>query len=675
MVAGCSSGNDSTDTATDTATQEETTSGDSTDTETEKGSEGSMEITPDSVIHQTAGGEDIWDKIDKGHFFYTKHSGDFDVRVQVYSVEQGVNEYAKAGIMFRNSMDPGDVHVMTRRGPAGNSNVQWRPEKGAEAGSLTSDIGEGKSQLDNYFWSWHRLVREGDTIEFHVSSDGEEWQLMAELTGDDVALADEGYLGLAATSHNRAKKANFYYQGLEGVTPAESGDLDGPILSGSVEVLGEMPSDVEPPAEPEPAAEKVAHFTFDGDQITDQVSGNTGSMGGGVETGVGGVNGSAFKFNGEDGYATFPGTALDAEQATVTGWFNVSEHQEWSRVMQAGGSYEASPGETNGGWDLGFEGPTNNLAVTTYGSQKVRPTKHQIDYGKWYFVAVVFNGANVRMHLFDADGEVATVENAQEGRAVNGEVPITFFAGDTNYTAGMIDDVRGFNGPLSKDRITSIYEESAGGIPQSVPSADVHFTFDGDQVTDEVSGDTGSMGGGVETGASGQVGSAFNFNGEDGYATFPGTALGGEQATVAGWFNVSEHQEWSRVMQAGGSYEASPGETNGGWDLGFEGPTANLAVTTYGSQKVRPTKHEIEYGTWYFATVVFDGASVTLHLFDEDGKVTTVQNEQEGRAVLDSAPITFFAGDTHYTAGMIDEVKGFSTALSAGQAEQLYNSY
>ncbi|WP_435361729.1 LamG-like jellyroll fold domain-containing protein [Haloarchaeobius sp. DFWS5] len=460
LIAGCTGGDDSADTTSETGTQEETTTGDSTETEsTETSSGGTQEVTPESVIHQTAGGEDIWDKTDKGHFFYTEQSGDFDVRVNVYSVEQGVNEYAKAGIMFRNSMDPGDVHVMTRRAPSGNSNVQWRPEKGAEAGSLTSDIGEGKAQLDNYFWPWHRLVRKGDTVEFHVSSDGEEWQLMATLTGDDVALGDGGFLGLAATSHNRAQKANFYYQGLEGVTPTEAGDLGGPIVPGSVEILDEMPSDVKPPEKPEPAANKIAHFTFDGDQITDTVSGNTGSMGGGVETGVSGKVDSAFKFNGEDGYATFPATGLDAEQATVTGWFNVSEHQEWSRVMQAGGSYEASPGETNGGWDLGFEGPTANLAVTTYGSQKVRPTKHEIEYDTWYFVAVVFDGANVALHLYDESGEVAVVENEQKGRGVNAEAPITFFAGDTNYTAGMIDDVRGFDGPLSKDKIQSIYEE------------------------------------------------------------------------------------------------------------------------------------------------------------------------------------------------------------------------
>ena len=460
LLAGCSGGGGDDETTTEgpggTTSGGKTTSG------------GGSEITPESVIHQKAGGKDIWDKLDLGHFYYAEYSGDFDVRVKVHSVEQGVSEYAKGGIMFRNSMESDDVHVMTRRGPAGYSNVQWRPEKGSNAGSLTSDIGDGKAKLDKTFWAWHRLVREGDTVKFHVSDNGEDWQLMAELTSDDVNLADEGLLGLAATSHNQAQAVNIYYTGFEGVTPTTAEDLGGPVVSGSVEILDEMPDDIDVPeepeqtttTEPEPEAELVNHFTFDGDTITDEVSGDTGSMGGGVSTGASGKAGSAFQFDGEDDYATFPGTSLNGEQATVTGWFNVSAHQDWSRVLQVGGAYDRSPGEgdTTGGWDLEFEGPTKTLTVTTYGP-KERPTAIDIEYDTWYFSAVVVDGQNVTWHLFDSDGKVDTVSNEQV-RTVLDEAPITFFAGDEHYTAGMIDDVRGFNGALSEDRITSIYEEA-----------------------------------------------------------------------------------------------------------------------------------------------------------------------------------------------------------------------
>jgi len=208
--------------------------------------------------------------------------------------------------------------------------------------------------------------------------------------------------------------------------------------------------------------------------------------------------------------------------------------------------------------------------------------------------------------------------------------------------------------------------------PTPVPDGnDVYLPLDGDTPTNEVTGNAATTEGGVTTGASGKVGSVFEFDGSDDALVLGGTGLNKEQATTTAWFNFSGHTDWARVIQVGGDPATAPADT-GGWSLEFDGGSNTLTVTTYGP-KTRDATLDLEPDTWYFTALVLDGESVRWHMFDESGELdaSPVETEQP-RIVTGAAQLNLMAGDGWYTAGVIDEVRGEDSALSASEVTQRY---
>ena len=190
------------------------------------------------VISLEAGGSDIWNRSDFGHYYYAEVSGDFDARVQVTSIEN-TNPHAKGGLMLRESLDPGSRNVMVRRRSGYGTSTQWRPADGEPTMSTTSDAGSKISEIDGGFLEgmpWQRLERSGDTIRAYASEDGKNWTLMVELPASRVSFSDTVYLGLAATSHDQANATTVKFRNLAGVEPTDNGDLGNPIVSGGVSV-------------------------------------------------------------------------------------------------------------------------------------------------------------------------------------------------------------------------------------------------------------------------------------------------------------------------------------------------------------------------------------------------------------------------------------------------------
>ena len=82
-----------------------------TDNVHEDGGEATLDDAEATLI---AGGDDIWNNADQFTFLYKEISGDFDVAVVVQSIEF-TNEWAKAGIMARQTLEPGSINVLAPR--------------------------------------------------------------------------------------------------------------------------------------------------------------------------------------------------------------------------------------------------------------------------------------------------------------------------------------------------------------------------------------------------------------------------------------------------------------------------------------------------------------------------------------------------------------------------------
>ncbi|WP_123539119.1 DUF1349 domain-containing protein [Halosimplex salinum] len=249
-LAGCSalSGGE-------TATPEESESDESTDPGTETptdapaatDTQAPTEAAPEASGGQTlvtvsGGGEDIWNSNDFGHFYYESLTGDFDVRTEVVSI-QNTDTYAKGGLMVRASLDSGSRNVFMRKRP-GDLPVspQWRPKDGSSSASVTSDAGKELARNGGVFeGNWQRIERVGDTIRTYGSADGENWTLLLELGANTIELPDEVLVGLAVTSHDRASVCEGRFRNLDGFSPDRNNDIGGPIMSGDVSVVEDVP--------------------------------------------------------------------------------------------------------------------------------------------------------------------------------------------------------------------------------------------------------------------------------------------------------------------------------------------------------------------------------------------------------------------------------------------------
>jgi len=255
----------------------------------------------DGTFTVQASGADIWGYADEFHFVYRPFQGDGEIIARVVSLTD-TNSWAKAGVMFRGSLEPDAAFAMTVVTPGHGVAFQRRREAG------NSCAHTGASGSAPY---WVRLVRDGQTITAYASADGSEWTLVG---SDSVAMPSEPYVGLALTAHNDGAMATAVFDNvtvilyqpptltsiapLDGATEGEpftisydallaasdASDPNGDTLSFRVETVttGQLTKDGEPvapgttllgPGEnlvwtpPEPASGNLEAFTvvaFDG---------------------------------------------------------------------------------------------------------------------------------------------------------------------------------------------------------------------------------------------------------------------------------------------------------------------------------------------------------------------------------------------------------------------------
>lgn len=176
------------------------------------------------IVTIKAGGHDIWGAADQFMYVFQEVSGDFDVTATLLSLEN-TNDWAKAGIMVRQNVEPGSPNVMVSpRALNDLVTFQWRPEADVDSSS-------------------ERVTPEGATmpVTIRLTRTGDEymggWSLDGGATWNDpvtrdgvtptppavVAMSDPLLIGIAVTSH-----------------------AAGVITTAEVEILGTSTTAVEP---------------------------------------------------------------------------------------------------------------------------------------------------------------------------------------------------------------------------------------------------------------------------------------------------------------------------------------------------------------------------------------------------------------------------------------------
>jgi len=158
-----------------------------------------------------ASGADIWGRNDQFRYAYTTLRGDGEITARVAAIEGGTNNWRKAGVMIRESLDANSRHdyCISRPGADGGSHG-WRP--GTNSNSQSDNWG------DPDLPQWVRLVRQGNIVMAYRSTDGSSWTLQGNRqVYQDVANVI--YIGLCFTSHDNGTVSTATFDNVSVVLP------------------------------------------------------------------------------------------------------------------------------------------------------------------------------------------------------------------------------------------------------------------------------------------------------------------------------------------------------------------------------------------------------------------------------------------------------------------------
>jgi len=155
---------------------------------------GSFTEGPVGTFTMTGSGTDIWNNADEFHYAYMTLTGAGSMIARVQSVSN-TNTWAKAGVMIRETLDPGSKHASMVVTPGQGVSFQRRPQ--TDGGSNHTTTGGITAP------HWVKIERgiAGNFSASH-STDGVSWELQG--TPESIQMGSTVYIGLAVTSHDAA---------------------------------------------------------------------------------------------------------------------------------------------------------------------------------------------------------------------------------------------------------------------------------------------------------------------------------------------------------------------------------------------------------------------------------------------------------------------------------------
>jgi hypothetical protein len=137
------------------------------------------------------GGTDIWGTADQFHFVSLAFGDTGGVTAEVTGI-QNTDPWAKAGVMVRDSADPGAVFADMLATSGQGVSFEWRSTAGTLPSSVT--IPGVTAPV------WVRLVRIGDAFSGYYRTAGSPWTQVG--TTQTVAMSTPTLAGLVVTAHN-----------------------------------------------------------------------------------------------------------------------------------------------------------------------------------------------------------------------------------------------------------------------------------------------------------------------------------------------------------------------------------------------------------------------------------------------------------------------------------------
>jgi regulation of enolase protein 1 (concanavalin A-like superfamily) len=150
--------------------------------------------TSAGTIMMNGTGADIWGTSDQFRLAYKSLKGNGSIVAKVESVAN-TNEWAKAGVMIRESLAPGSTHAFVAVTPTASHGISYQRRPTLNGDSENTDVSNAPLP------QWVKLTRNGNSFTAQYSADGKTWTDIVPTTPVSITMAADVFIGLAVTSH------------------------------------------------------------------------------------------------------------------------------------------------------------------------------------------------------------------------------------------------------------------------------------------------------------------------------------------------------------------------------------------------------------------------------------------------------------------------------------------
>lgn len=400
---------------------------------------------------------------------------------------------------------------------------------------------------------------------------------------------------------------------------------------------------------------------------------------------------TAYNFNGTNSAITVPNNAA----VKPTGQMSVSFWVKPANLL-VNQRYIASTG-TSGGYAV-YVTPSStadicgasNLCFGAFirGSyQTVSLPISNLSLGTWKLITATYDGASMKLYV-NAGTPASALANGvlTEGTGVVciGAASSTGTSCDSNYTNGVLDDVRIYNRALTSSEVAAQYNAYNSQVQvsnlQSGLVADYPFNGNTRDMTPYADNGTGTS---LTTTADrkGRVGSAYSFDGtaskikvNENSIFKPTTGL-----SISVWYNPADNTNLSTILSTtsgGGGYDFKLTSSSTG-----SGCAANkICFAVYygaGLTTISANRSLLPAGTWGHVVVTYDGTNMKMYV----NGVQQASFGQTGNILYATSPLCIMEEAVTngcaapYGAGSLDDVRIWNRGLTQAEVSLLYNSY
>jgi len=163
------------------------------------GSVGSFVEAPAGTYTMTGSGTDITGAADEFHYAFKTLTGPGSIVARVNSITN-TNQWAKAGVMIRETLNPDSTHAMTFVTPGQGVVFEYR------TGTGLNNVGAAGQETGITAPHWVKLERDtaGNFIASR-SANGTTWESVGGAIHQNIPMTSNVYIGLALTSHDAAQ--------------------------------------------------------------------------------------------------------------------------------------------------------------------------------------------------------------------------------------------------------------------------------------------------------------------------------------------------------------------------------------------------------------------------------------------------------------------------------------